>query len=154
MTITPARLLAWAERLDASGNRPQDRDAVAREMREAAGEDRGEATAKSVVPALSPAEAPCEPALTCPDCESSCVEICLRHSMLARGYTQEDVDSVAPAPAEPELWGVWCENVGMAHWAYVSPMTKQAAIKRAGLMGLRETHGWRYEARPIPRGTK
>jgi hypothetical protein len=193
--VIPARLLAWAERLDASGNRPQDRDAVARELREAAGEDRGEATAKSVVPALSPAEAPCEPALARVESASPSIGGESGYPPLpgepapagpapapaltfeaARDAEAARLRTRSPAPAEPALAPdghgthiarnrppppspscgacVWCENVGMAHWAYVSPMTKQTAITKAGLLGLRETHGWRYEARPIPRGTK
>jgi hypothetical protein len=132
MTLTPAQLRAWAERLEGLSEDFDTVRAVIREMREAAGEGAREQTGvrdgrtSAVVDSnLSPAEAPCEPALS-------------------------------PAPAEPELWGVWYwlgrpeygawlrRDVG-GEWSG----TEEEARAKILAMGFAVRAGWHYEAREI-----
>jgi hypothetical protein len=120
---------------------------------EAAGEDAREALGSE--PALSsvPADAP-----RCGYCGhiqgshksvlGDCVACTLEKTAPCSQY-------VPPAPAEPELWGVWCEplEVNVPGW-YRHPNGRRLESSLKPLMlGLDQLPGWRYEARPLP-GTK
>jgi hypothetical protein len=160
MTLTPARLLAWAERLEATvtpyDGPPNESDLldIAREMREAAGEDARESTGVPDVGAsavvgknLSPAEAPCEPALA--PASARDVAHKLSNMFRERGQYAMAPHSAHPPPAEPELWGVWCITSGQ--WSSIRDdnVCRDCTERTARRLSVPGMH---YEARPIPRG--
>jgi hypothetical protein len=100
----------------------------------------------------SPVEAPCEPALA-----PALTFEEARDAEAARLRTR------SPAPAEPELWGVWCVRNGLpGFWRLSGDLQKRIEVPEAQARLVarlandphENTHardGWRYEARPIPR---
>src|ERR1700677_2544133 len=105
---------------------------------------------------LSPAEAPCEPALSSPPAEPELYGRFLAdhheptRCVLPKGHAPV-CDAVA---AEPELWGVWCEplEVNVAGWYRFPNGRRLESPLKPLMLGLDQLPGWRYEARPIPRG--
>jgi hypothetical protein len=221
MTLTTARLRAWAERLDFYARhllpgdfRREQFETIAREMREAAGEEepycdvcgesgaslrtpvevcrdcydlardpsffatyvqpkaagedaREDGAPKGDVVRLSPAEAPCEPAISTHSCNQP--ELCGRfladhheptRCVLPKGHAPV----CSSVTAEPELWGVWCVRNGLpGFWRLSGDLQKRIEVPEAQARLVarlandphENTHardGWRYEARPIPRG--
>ena len=76
------------------------------------------------------------------------------------------IHGTPPEPAEPQWWGVWCDELGgtLGHWRSdpgdaSRPLhtTEAEAIRiarRCNAHSGENGNGWRYEARPYPKETK
>jgi hypothetical protein len=175
MTLTPAQLRAWAERLEKySSGYVRELSLMAREMREAAGEEEPLRCPKH---AIKPEVNDGCGTITCQECirimradfQAQAAKPCGRFladhheptkCVLPKGHGPV-CSSVATSP---ELWGVWCVRNGLpGFWRLSGDLQKRIEVPEAQARLVarlandphENTHardGWRYEARPIPRG--